>query len=91
MRTVVRTQEGVLELNYMWLPTWIGMNSIVKADLERALGESIVGMEMSDDTLNKVNDMVIDHLVKTNEHIEGLGDYLDGLKFVHFKTQDGEG
>ena len=89
MRTVVRTQEGILELNYMWLPTWIGMNSIVKAELERELGKKVVGMEMTEDTLDQVNDMVIDHLVDTNTHIEGLKDYLDGLKFVHFKTQDG--
>jgi len=90
MRTVVRTQEGVLELNYMWLPCWIGMNSILKADIERELSKRIVGLEMSKDTLDKIDQMIIDFLGEHNQHIEGLKDFLDGLKFVHFKMSDGE-
>ncbi len=89
MRTVVRTQEGVLELNYMWLPTWIGMNGILKKQLEVELGEKIVGLEMTDDALDLIDQTVIDYLVEQNPHIEGLKDFLDGLKFVHFKMTDG--
>ena len=86
MRTVVRTQEGVLELNYMWLPTWIGMNTVIKPEIERELSKKIVGMVMSEDSLDAIHGMVIDHLVDGNPHVEGLRDYLDGLKFVHFKS-----
>lgn len=89
MRTVVPTEEGVLELNYLWLPTWIGINSILKKQIEDELGEKIVGLEMTDDTLNQIDEMVVDFLVEQNPHIEGLKDFLDGLKFVHFKMTDG--
>lgn len=88
MRAVVRTQEGVLELNYMWLPTWIGMSSTIKTNIERELRENIVGMTMDDDSLDAISKMVVDFLVDQNPHIEGLRDYLDGLKFVQFKSDD---
>jgi len=90
MRTVVRTQEGVLELNYMWMPTWIGMNSIIKSALEKALSEKIIGMTMDEDSLNKIDDMVIDFLTEYNSHVQGLREFLKGLKFVHFKAPDGQ-
>lgn len=88
MHTITRTQEGVLELNYMWLPTWIGMNAKIKRDLEKAIGEKVVGLELTQETLEMVNEMVIDYLVESHPHVSGLQDYLDGLKFVKLADDD---
>lgn len=87
MRAVVRTDEGVLELNWQWLPTWVGMNHMLKADIERELSQKIVGREMTEETLNDIHDMIIDYLeARFGENIEGLRDYLDGLKFVQLRS-----
>jgi hypothetical protein len=89
MRAVVRTAKGILELNYMWHPTWIGMNSMIKAKLERELKAKVEGMEMSDENLDAINEMVLDHLEELNPTVDGLRDYLDGLKFVKFTGDHG--
>lgn len=84
MRTVVRTADGVIELNYIWLPTWIGMNNKIKKELEDRLKDKIVGMPITESTMDDMNDMVIDELVAINPAVDGLRDYLDGLKYVKY-------
>jgi len=82
MRAVVQTGDGVLELNWMWLPTWIGMNSALKARLEKELQAEIVGRELTEDALDEISNMVIEEIATMNPGIDGVQDYLDGLKFV---------
>ena len=86
MRTVVLTEPGLLELNWSWLPTWIGMNSTLKKEIEVECAKGVVGKEATDATLEAINDQVIAFLESRFPNIEGLRDYLDGLKFVRFKT-----
>ncbi len=88
MRTVVRTKEGVLELNYMWLPTWIGMNATLKKSVEDKLTDRIVGMEMTEESLDLIDALVIDCLLSMVPHVDGLRDYLEGLKFIQIKPGD---
>lgn len=85
MRTIVRTDAGILELNYMWLPTWIGLNTDLKRKLETALAPQFVGMDMSEESLDTMNDILIDYLVEHAPFVDGLREYLEGLKFVTFK------
>lgn len=82
MRAVVVTDPGVLELNYMWLPTWVGSNAMLKKHLEEQLQEKVVGLPLTEETLDEVNDMVIGAIEEKYPEIKGLRDYLDGLKFV---------
>lgn len=82
MHTVVMTEAGVLELNFMWLPTWIGMNTMLKKELEAELKSSVVGLTTSEEDLRKVDNLVIDFIEKKAPGFGGLRDYLDGLKFV---------
>lgn len=82
MRTIVQTGPGVLELNWQWLPTWIGMNAILKKDLEDTLKDKIVGREITQESLDEIDTMVIDFIVTKAKGVEGVRDYLDGLKFV---------
>jgi len=84
MRTVVITSPGVLELNFMWLPTWIGSNGQLKKRLEEELKDKVVGRPLTENELDEINEEVIALLEKLNPSVEGLRDYLDGLKFVKF-------
>jgi len=84
MRTIVKTEEGVLELNYMWIPTWLGMNGLLKKELEKELADKIVGLPMDDASLDKIDDMVITTLVEKFPNITGLRNLLRALHYVHF-------
>jgi hypothetical protein len=81
------TEEGVLELNWMWLPTWLGFNSTILEEISSELLKEAVGKEATDDSLNQLDKLAKDILVKKFPEIIGLEDYLDGLKFVSFAEQ----
>lgn len=82
MRVVHRTEPGVVELNFMWLPVWIGMNQQLTRELGEELKKHFVGKELTDRTLDELSELIIDYLEERYPHLEGLRDYLDGLKFV---------
>jgi hypothetical protein len=91
MRTVVMTHPGVLELNYLWLPTWIGFNAMLKKKVEELLCDSIVGRVFTEEELDRINDEVIDVLESMYPTVTGLRDFLDGLKFVRFECPEPTG
>ena len=80
MRVVVVSGKA-LELNYMWLPTWLGQNGAFKQELEKDLAKKIAGRPITADSLDEINTMVIDYICEKYK-VPGLFDYLDGLKFV---------
>jgi hypothetical protein len=82
MRLIVATEPGTVELNYMWLPTWIGMNSVLKKEIEDAVSPMLVGKELSDEVLEAASEKVMDFLEVKFSGLSGLRDYLDALKFV---------
>jgi|YNPBryBLVA2012_1023415.scaffolds.fasta_scaffold06596_9 hypothetical protein len=82
MRLVVQTEPGVLELNYTWLPTWIGINGRLKRDMEAKLRDAVVGLTLDERGLEKAHRLVIDYLCEMNPGVKGLYDYLDALKYV---------
>lgn len=82
MRAVTAPEPGVVELNYMWLPSFIGMNGVLKRKLEKALKEEIEGRPLSEELLDEAHNLVISFLEKEFPGISGLKDYLDGLKFI---------
>jgi hypothetical protein len=81
MRTVVRTGPGEVQLNWMWLPTWIGMNTALKKELDETLSKRLVGQPLDEATLDMANEEVIDFLDKKYPAF-CLREYLDSLKFV---------
>lgn len=85
---VVTVNGRVVELNYMWLPTWLGQNALFKQQLESDLREQIEGLELTERNLDKIHTMVLNYIVEKNQHVEGLFDYLDGLKFVELVETD---
>lgn len=86
---LISVRGRIVELNYMWLPTWLGQNAQFKRDLEKALRSEIEGLELNEDTLNRIDRMVLQYIVDHNPHVQGLYDYLDGLKFVELEDPDG--
>lgn len=82
MRLVVATEPGVVELNFMWLPTWMGINPQLKKDLETELKPLLLGKGLTDDLLEQVHEYALNYIVQRHPHFEGLRDYLDALKFV---------
>lgn len=82
MRLVHLTSQGQLELNYLWLPTWIGMNSATSVTILEQLKSKVVGLPATEENLDTINEMVIEVLAEKYPSVEGLRDYLDGLKFV---------
>ena len=82
MRAVVRTEPGRVELNYMWLPTFIGMNKNLKDRLEARLAPKLEGLPLTEETLQTAHNEVVAFIVAECPGVEGLDDYLDGLKYV---------
>lgn len=80
MRLVTVAGKAV-ELNYMWLPTWLGQNLEFKKWLEKEMKGLVVGQPLTDETLDRISEQVHEKIVEKYP-IEGLWDYLDGLKFV---------
>ena len=78
---VVQVVGTAVELNYMWLPTWLGQNHQFQVELEKKLRSDVEGRPLTDEVLDDINTKVIDFVVKKYP-ITGLFDYLDGLKFV---------
>jgi hypothetical protein len=81
MRTVIRTGPGEVQFNWMWLPTWIGMNTHLKREIEENIGKKLIGQPLDEATLDMANEEVIDFLDKRYPGFE-LREYLDSLKFV---------
>lgn len=82
MRAVVKTAPGVVELNFMWLPTFVGMNAQLKKEIEERLAPKLEGLPLDDDTLNDAHEMVIEFLVERFPALHGMRDYIDALKYV---------
>ncbi len=89
MRTVTSPEPGVIEVNWMWLPTFIGLNKTLLEQLEGEVGKHMIGKDLTEEALDEANELVVDFLVRMNPAIEGLREYLDGLKFVQFVDSDG--
>jgi hypothetical protein len=82
MRAIVSIVPGEIELNWTFLPSFIGLNSSLKKEIEDALRADLEGMEWTEATLDKAHGLVVDYLVKKFSAISGLREYLDSLRFI---------
>lgn len=87
MRLIQRTAPGEIGINYMWLPTWIGMNAALLGEIEAHLAKEIVGRSLDADTLDIAHRAVLSFLVERFPDTAGLFDYLDGIKYVEEHDQ----
>lgn len=82
MRFIVRTGPGQLEINYMWLPTFIGMNSSLVRELDSTLSTLYVGKVLTSELMDAASRRVIEIITDKFPSLRGLYDYLDGIKYV---------
>ena len=80
MLFVYTTEPGLVEVSYMWLPTWIGMNPEVKKDLEKHLNETFKGAALD---LPAAHNACIDYLCNRFKEVEGLRAYLGAVCHVN--------
>ena len=78
MQLVTEVSPGEVELNYMWLPTWLGMNTKFKKRMEETVN-------INGRTLDEAHEIVMNYICGQFPEMLGLRDYLDGLKFVNVK------
>lgn len=81
MRVVVSVGKGVAELNWTWLPTFIGMDSFVRKEM-REVVRQFEGQELTEEVLDQAHKAVCAFLQERYATIHGLAAYLDGLKAV---------
>ena len=82
MRTVVLTDEGVLELNWVWLPTFIGMDAAARRDLQAEVTKLFEGKQVTDSVLQDAHAFVVGFIKGRYPKIKGIDRYLDALKFI---------
>ena len=91
MKLVQRTGPGEVGLNYMWLPTWIGMNGTLIKEIEQHISPVFVGQPLTDEVLDRAGEVVLQYLSAKFSNLKGIFEYLDGLKYVETdgKIQEG--
>jgi hypothetical protein len=81
MRFVTETEPGVIELTWTWLPTFIGMHTAMKKEIEAKVSPLLVGKGATDEVLDAAHDKVIE-IICEKFQLPGLKDYLEAIKFV---------
>jgi|WetSurSiteA1Bulk_404760.scaffolds.fasta_scaffold74190_2 hypothetical protein len=82
---MAKDKGGILELNWMWLPTFIGQNYAVMRELEKVWAERYKGIsftpETEEQTLRQIHDFTIQWL-SDRFKIPGLKSYLEALESI---------
>lgn len=82
MRIAQVAKDGALELNWMWLPTFIGQNYMVLKELERFWKDQYPeGVANTPEELDKLHDITIDWFSQKFK-LPGLGKYLSAITYV---------
>ena len=81
MRIADIAKDGALELNWMWLPTFISQNFAMMKELKKVWSEKFRGKEPTDGLLWQVHYFTIDWLA-AKFPIPGLKEYLSAIKEV---------
>jgi hypothetical protein len=81
VRVVDVAEDGVIELNFMWLPTFIGQNIPIMQELKRDLEKEFKGKPITEATLCSMHEKVITWLL-AKFPFEGLGKYLHAIEEV---------
>lgn len=82
MRVVHVAKDGAIEVNWMWLPTFIGQNYMVLRELGDAWKERFPNGVKSDETgLDEIHNFTIDWLCQKFA-IPGLKEYLQAIENI---------
>jgi hypothetical protein len=87
MLLVAETAPGSFELCWTWLPTWIGLNTDLKRQLEAHIKKKFIGNEA---TIEDLHNEVVEHLVLKFNAIAGLKEYLKAVEGVVINPEANE-
>ena len=81
---LVQIRDGVLEVRWTWLPFWMATNPKLKEKLEEEMRDAISmgGVSESEPDLDSLHDYVVRRLQEMFPTHPGLGELVDGLKYV---------
>jgi hypothetical protein len=84
-----KDNDKILEVAWMWLPTFIGQNTALLGELDHALSVRFPPpLEVSDELLDEIHRFVIDWICgKLN--IDGLWHYLRAIEEVNNERSSG--
>lgn len=82
---LVTVDENTIVLNTMWLPTWLGCNGVLTQKIEEELQPLIVGREITEKSLDEIQQLVIDHIQDRFPELHGLWKVLDAIKYLEDK------
>lgn len=80
--TIPKGEEDTIELSYMWLPMFIGMNKDLLIRAGKALEEAFpMPFEATEDKLDEIHQFVVNWLCDQIK-IDGLREYLEAIKHI---------
>lgn len=82
MDLVTETEEGLWQISYTWLPTWMGFNKALMVELQRHLASKFGGAPTDRHLQDKVNKEAASWLQSRFPHIQGLEEHLLHLQTV---------
>lgn len=85
--TVHIPEQRVLELNYMWLPTFVGMNTELKKEIEGHIKPMVEGKEVCDELLDQLDAEIISFIRGKYPDVQRLDSYLEALRGVHIPRE----
>ena len=85
MDLVVPSIDGGLEINFSWLPTWLGLNQPMLRVIDAGLQESFQGRAFTPELMAEMNQKVIELLVKEFPAIKGLDQLLSAVAHVRIE------
>lgn len=86
MRLVVATDPGTVEINYTWLPTWIGLNAQLLRRMADRIRPFARDRVLDDATLEALETSLIRMLCEEFPHVKGLDALLRGV--CHVSIED---
>jgi hypothetical protein len=72
---------GVVEVNFMWLPTFIGQNPVVMKEMHTALSKEFVKEQLTEEMMWAMHHKIISWL-EARFPFEGIGKYLHAIEEV---------
>jgi len=76
----------ILEVVWMWLPTFIGQNTALLGELDHALAAKFPPpFDVTEDKLDEIHEFVVDYICGKHPIFTGLREYLQAVRGVTTK------
>lgn len=81
---LVADRDGVLEINWTWLPFWLSVNPQLKDKIEKELRASVLvgGVTNTEADMDAMHDFIVSRFQDLFPSHKGLAEYLDAIKYI---------